>query len=120
MNQISTYGCPTRLACRATCGDLPTRQVLVMDGPHPSAELVTVAATLRAPSSSLAVPRRALTIGRKRSSTDNHGSCPCPPSCTISPSGAGRGCFPKLVVSCRELPNRATLQAFPRPLHVVC
>jgi hypothetical protein len=37
---------------------------------------------------------RALSIGRQRSTTDNHGSCPCPPSCRITPSGAGRGCFP--------------------------
>lgn len=40
-------------------------------------------------------PQRALRIGRQRSSTDNHGRCSCPLSCSISPSGAGQG-LPKL------------------------
>jgi hypothetical protein len=39
-------------------------------------------------------PRRALTIGRQRSFTDNHGRCPCRPSCRIAPDGAVRGSFP--------------------------
>ena len=39
-------------------------------------------------------PRRALTIGRQRSPTDNHGRCPCPPTCSIGPYGAARACFP--------------------------
>jgi hypothetical protein len=33
-------------------------------------------------------------MGSHRSSTDNHGECLCPPSCRISPFGAGRGSFP--------------------------
>jgi hypothetical protein len=39
-------------------------------------------------------PRRALTTGRQRSSTDNHGRYLGPPSWRISPSGAARGSFP--------------------------
>lgn len=39
-------------------------------------------------------PRRALTIGQQRSPTDNHGRCPCSPTCSIRPSGAVRGSFP--------------------------
>jgi hypothetical protein len=39
-------------------------------------------------------PKRALSTGPQRSSTDNHGRCPCRPSCSISPSGAVRGSFP--------------------------
>src|SRR5215218_2442039 len=75
---------------------LPTRQVVALDGPHPAAELVTVASRLRATFSSPACPRHALSIGPQRSFTDNHGSCPCPCplNCTIGRLRAVRGCFP--------------------------
>jgi hypothetical protein len=36
-------------------------------------------------------PQRALTIGRQRSSTDNHGRCPCRPSCSIGRSERAEG-----------------------------
>jgi hypothetical protein len=39
-------------------------------------------------------PGRALSIGRQRSSTDNHGRCQSPSSCRISRYGAVRGSFP--------------------------
>ena len=39
-------------------------------------------------------PGRALSIGRQRSFTDNHGPCPCPPSWRIRHNGAVRGSFP--------------------------
>jgi hypothetical protein len=73
---------------------LQTGQAVTEDEPHPAAELVTIAGRLRATSSSPAVPRRALSIGRQRSSTDDHGPCVRPSSCRISPSRAARGCFP--------------------------
>jgi hypothetical protein len=34
-----------RDGCRAAFGDLPTRQVVIVDWPHPPVELVTIAAT---------------------------------------------------------------------------
>jgi hypothetical protein len=46
-------------------------------------------------------PRRALTIGRQRSPTDNHGRCPCSPTWSIRPSGTGRVSFPRLAVRVR-------------------
>jgi hypothetical protein len=33
------------MSCRAVFDDLPTRIVVVVDGPHPPVELVTIAAT---------------------------------------------------------------------------
>ena len=44
------------MSCRASCGGLPTRQVVTEDGPHPPVELVTIAATLERGWSSPAVP----------------------------------------------------------------
>jgi hypothetical protein len=64
------------------------------DRPHPPAELVP---SLPGPSHvrpHRRCPRRALTIGRQRSPTDNHGRCPCPPTCSIGPYGAARAGFP--------------------------
>jgi hypothetical protein len=43
-------------SCRAPCGRLPMRQVVIADGPHPPVELVTIAATLERGWSSPAVP----------------------------------------------------------------
>jgi hypothetical protein len=63
--------------CRTPLG-LPTRQVVTEDRPHPPAELMTIAAPPEPRSSSPAVPRRALSIGRQRSSTDNHVQGPSP------------------------------------------
>jgi len=63
-----------------------------MHRPHPSPELVIIASTPRAASSRRLCPQRALRMGRQRSSTDNHGSCPCPASCRVSPSGAVAEC----------------------------
>jgi hypothetical protein len=88
--------------CRAAPWRLAYEQVVTEDEPHPPAELVTIARTLRATSPSPAVPRRALSTGRHRSSTDNHGPCRCPPSCRISLYGADRGSFPSSRYSGRE------------------
>jgi hypothetical protein len=72
---------------RALAGDAG-----VASEPHPPAELVANRHEDGRPRRPC--PRRALTIGRQRSSTDNHGSCPCPPSCRVSPPRAAPGCFP--------------------------
>jgi hypothetical protein len=72
----------------------PTRQVVAPDWPHPPAEPATVADSLEQRRPHRPCPRSALSIGRQRSSTDNHGSCPCPPTCRIRPHRAGRGSFP--------------------------
>ena len=63
-------------------------------GPHPPVELVTSDTRLSHVGRRRPCPHRARRIGPQRSPTDNHGRCPCPPSCTITPSGAVRGCFP--------------------------
>jgi hypothetical protein len=81
-------------AVGAPSGRLPTGHVVIEDEPNPPVELVSVAATLERGWSSPPCPRRALRNGRRRSSTDNHGRCPCPPNRRISLSGAGRGSFP--------------------------
>jgi hypothetical protein len=51
---------------------LPTMQVVSEDGSCPPVDLVTISATLEP-----GVPRRALTVGSQRSSTDNHGRSVC-------------------------------------------
>jgi len=43
-------------SCRAACGDLPTRQVVIVNEPYPPVQLVTIAATPARGWSSLAVP----------------------------------------------------------------
>jgi hypothetical protein len=63
--------------------------------------IATISPAVRACSPSRpACPRRAPRSGRQRSFTDNHGSCPCPPSSRISPYQVGRGCFPSSRCSC--------------------
>lgn len=54
-------------------GRLPTRQVVIADGPHPPVELVTVAATLEHGWSRRPCPPCARSIGIGRSLTDNNG-----------------------------------------------
>jgi hypothetical protein len=73
---------------------VPTRQWSPRMGLTLWSELVTISGRLRAHRPRRPCPRRALSIGRQRSFTDNHGRCPCPPSCRIGPNGAVRGCFP--------------------------
>jgi hypothetical protein len=53
--------------------DLPTRQVVIADGPHPPVELVTIAATLEPIGPRRPCPARARSIGIWRSLTDNNG-----------------------------------------------
>jgi hypothetical protein len=80
--------------------DLPTRQVVAEDGPHPSVELV-IAARLRVASSSPAVPGPAVSIGPQRPPTDNNGRCRFPPGCRVSPPERSEGAS-QLVVDARE------------------
>jgi hypothetical protein len=100
--------------CRAAPWRLAYKQVLTKGEPHPPAELVTITGRLRVTRSRRPCLRRALSIGRQRSSTDNHGRCPCLPSCRISPDRAVRGCFP----SSRWTPRRhSALVAIAQPRH---
>ncbi len=67
----------------------------------PSAELAPSLRRLRQVRPRRPCPRRALRIGRQRSSTDNHGRCPCPPSCKDQPLRSGPRVLPKLAVRVR-------------------
>jgi hypothetical protein len=75
--------CLRRLANKASARWAPA---------SPSGRADDLRAGLRARCPRRPCPRRALSIGRQGSSTDNHG--PLPPTCSISPSGAVRRCFP--------------------------
>jgi hypothetical protein len=71
--EIVTNSAPTTIGVTArhvALDDLPTRQVVGMDGPHPPAELATIADRLRATSSSPAVPS---TCPKHRSPAIIHG-----------------------------------------------
>jgi hypothetical protein len=68
-------------SCRAALGGSPTRQVITEDGPHPPVELVPSPPGSEPRRPRRPCPRRALSIGQQRSSTDNHGRCPCSPNC---------------------------------------
>jgi hypothetical protein len=56
-----------------------------VDGPRPSLKLGTIASRPEPGRPRRPCPRCALRIGRQRSSTDNHGPCPCLSTCRISP-----------------------------------
>ena len=56
--------------CRASSTSLPMRQVVIVEGPHPPAEVVTDAATLEPASSAPAVPP---TCPKYRSAAVIHG-----------------------------------------------
>jgi hypothetical protein len=66
------------------------------DEPHPAAEVVPSPAGPSHVHPHRPCPKRALSIGRQRSFTDNKGRCAFPPSCRITPYGAARGSFPSL------------------------
>jgi hypothetical protein len=72
------------------------------DEPHPAAEVVPSPAGPSHVHPHRPCPKRALSIGRQRSFTDNKGRCAFPPSCRIAPYGAARGSFP----SSRWTPRR--------------
>jgi hypothetical protein len=81
-------------------GGLPTRQVLAGDGPHPPAQLVTIADRLGAASSSPAVPS---TCPKQRSAAVIHGqlrSMPMPVELYDQPLWSGPTVLPKLAVGC--------------------
>jgi hypothetical protein len=64
------------------------------DEPHPAAEVVPSPPGPSHVHPHRPCPKRALSIGRQRSFTDNKGRCAFPPSCRIAPYGAARGSFP--------------------------
>jgi hypothetical protein len=79
----------------------------------PLAELVTAPGRLRAASSSLAVPRRALSVGRQRSPTDNHSRCPYRLSSRSGPNQSGPTLLPKLAVAAQLAEQEAGGDAEP-------
>ena len=80
-----------RSTCHASCGALANEARGRRGLPRPAAELVAIAPSFEHRRPPRPCPRRALHIGPQRSSTDNHGLCPCAPSCRIGPYRAVRG-----------------------------
>jgi hypothetical protein len=73
---------------------MATSRAVTDKGPRPPVERAKVATGLEQGHPRRPCPKRALSTGPQRSSTDNHGRYPFRPSCKISPSGAVRGSFP--------------------------
>ena len=95
--RTTTIGVTVR---RVAFSDLPTRQVVIVDGPHPPVQLVTIAAMLGADGPCRPCPPRARRIGPWRSLTDNNGRQHAALTCVIgvaSGRNAGTGRAFKLV-----------------------
>ena len=86
---------PRRIRCSNASGTAPRTHAngarAALDGPRPSPELVPSPPGRSRGHSYRPCPKRALSSGPQRSSTDNHGRCPCRPSCSISPSERAEG-----------------------------